>query len=335
MSEPAPPVNTTPATQEKETKTPHTKRHSHRRGHHTATDEPPHKVKDNKKNKKKSEDEEEDNDNQKQEEEHGIAEELSGDACHNMEIGDACCALFCPCMTYGQILDSLDPNIIINRKNDKQMCHVSTGCLIWSGLMGLTIGGIQSVLSIPGLAGWMPTMYFGDILDARELFLGCAYLLPQCLCHCPLRASIAGKGKKGENVFCSCLISSFCCCCSLSSLKAWGHENKGKYSEDSVCMGKCCPCCGVLTPSSNGADEETTDNNDNSVEEEEEEEEEEAPKTKSYFYSRSIPPTSMYFYPNNDGVRFTSSRVPLLPQHSAMLNSMTSRNGAPQSIFYL
>ena len=331
MSQPAPPVDTTPAT---ETKTaPHPKHNRHRHGHRTATEEPQHKGKDSKNHKKKTEDEEEDDEakeDQKKEEEHGIADELSGDSCHNMEIGDASCALFCPCMTYGQILDSLDPNIIINRKNEGQMCHVSTGCLLWSGLMGLTIGGIQSVLSIPGLAGWMPTMYFGNILDARELFLGCAYLLPQCLCHCPLRASIAGKGKKGENVCCSCLISSFCCCCSLSSLKAWGRENKAKYSEDSVCMGKCCPCCGVLTPSAN---EETTANN--SMEEEEEEEVDEAPKTKSYFYSRSIPPTSMYYYANNDGVRFTSSRVPLQTQHSAILNSMTSRNGVHPPNFYL
>lgn len=332
----ATPVNT--EAQEKGTKPPptiaqdsplahHSRHHRRHRSHHK--DSPKGK----KPNPKNKQEEEEDQEDEMQEDDStgrgvGMAEELSGDACHEMQIGDTCCALFCPCMTYGQILDSLDPNII-PAKEDKQMCHVSTGCLLWTGLMGLTIGGVQSVLSIPGLAGWMPTMYFGDFLDARELFLGCSYMLPQWFCHCPLRVSIAGKGKKGENACCSCMISSFCCCCSLSSLKSWGHENRAKYTEDNVCVGKCCPCCGVLTPSygGGGSDYESVNRNERMMREDEYEDDP-PPNTKTAFHLSNFNSGPWY----HDRVQLTSSQAPL--QHpSVILNSMT-QNRAPQSNFY-
>ena len=88
----------------------------------------------------------------------GMADDLAGDACHDMQIGDACCALICPCITYGQILDSLDPNIMIKKKQQEvERCHVSTGCLLWTGLVGLTVDGCPQ--SFWGTF-WMPENYF-------------------------------------------------------------------------------------------------------------------------------------------------------------------------------
>ena len=175
-----------------------------------------------------------------------MGEGYAGDMCHEMEISDACTACFCPCITYGQVLEKLDPNVISKRQKNGSSCHVSTGCLLWSGLMGLSLGGIQSLISVPGACNWMPTLYFADLIDARELFLVCSYFVPQCLCHLPLRASIVGSGKQGENICCSCLIASLCCSCSLGSLKSWARGGKFKYKEDDVCMSKCCPCCGAF-----------------------------------------------------------------------------------------
>ena len=104
-----------------------------------------------------------------------IGEGYAGDTCHNMELGDTCTACFCPCISYGQILESLDPNVNQGKKKRKggSSCHVSTGCLLWAGVMGLTAGGFQSLISVPGIFNWMPTMHFANLVDARELFLTC------------------------------------------------------------------------------------------------------------------------------------------------------------------
>lgn len=285
------------------------------------------KSQDNKKNKKlrsrpsdnEEYDTDEDSTTDKASSKNSMGAGYAGDMCHEMEISDACTACFCPCITYGQILEKLDPNVISKHSKKGSNCHVSTGCLLWSGLMGLSLGGIQSLISIPGAFNWMPTLYFADLIDARELFLTCSYFVPQWLCHLPLRASIVGGGKGGENPCCSCLIASLCCSCSLGSLKTWARGGKFKYKDEDVCVSKCCPCCGAFQKANS-----TEENYEEGEGGEYENDDDDPPKQRSNFslvYNPNIismmenpPRTTSFFHvlqPQNSSIDSTIRYHPL------------------------
>lgn len=183
-----------------------------------------------------------------------IASPISSNPCHEMQMGDCISSMFCPCIVYGQVLNKLDPSSSAvaearpkrgstRDKRKKSTCHVSAGCLMWNGMICLTAGAIQTLLSVPNVCGWMPTTFLGDFFDVREFFLAAAYCVPQCLCLFPLRVAVA-EGE--ENPCVSCMISTFCSCCSLSSMKEWVKTKGVKFTEDSIGAGKFCPCCGVI-----------------------------------------------------------------------------------------
>ena len=163
--------------------------------------------------------------------------------CHDMDTSDMLVAVVCPCITYGQILENLDP-LKDNGHGEESGGVFSTGCYTWTGLLAASALAIQIPLLIPGTCAWMPTMQLGGVVDARELFLIGSYFVPHLLCHCPLR--MAALERDGENPCTTCADSILCSCCSLASLKAMSAEGNTKFKMTDDSLGKIVPCLATL-----------------------------------------------------------------------------------------
>jgi hypothetical protein len=174
--------------------------------------------------------------------------------CAFMDPCDMCLSIVCPCVTYGQIVQRLDP------QSSADSCHSYAGCLMWTGLVAISAAAIEVPLLIPGACSWMPTTYlFDGVLDARQLLMVLPYFVPHWLCHCPLRASVLGS--KGENFCTSCMDSTLLCCCSLASLKAWASRSQLQFAEGQESVGRLVPYMVELEPST----EEQSPLTDNSM----------------------------------------------------------------------
>jgi len=133
--------------------------------------------------------------------------------------GECCMACCCPCATYGQVLAELDP---LGRR------VFSPGCCVWLGLAGATAGLCQ----IPFLGHYIATTQGGMVLSA------CC--VPNYGCHLPLRVKTLGE-KEGELCFVSCLEVTFCCPCSLVTLKYWATDADVVFDS---WLGVLCPLLG-------------------------------------------------------------------------------------------
>ena len=167
-----------------------------------------------------------------------------------MNPGDMCLALVCPCMVYGQILEHMDPN----GSKSTDSCHTSTGCMVWTGLIGASALGIQIPLLISDGCSWLPTTYLGGVMDIREFFLILPYFVPHWLCHCPFRQMLLGK--KGEDSCSTCMDVTFCSCCSLASLKAEVELINPRFDAREASLRKWLPFFGPLDEPAEATQEE-------------------------------------------------------------------------------
>ena len=188
-------------------------------------------------------------------EKRNVNEAFANQLCHHMDPCDMLLSFFCPCITYGQTLELLDPV----PKESTDACHTSTGCVVWTGIVGISALAIQIPLLIPNACSWFPTTYLGGVFDARELLMILPYWLPHWLCHLPFRYSVLGmedhennnnhneydqaqeQPRISENCCNTCMETTFCCCFSLASMKSWAKESNMEFIEEEA-------ECSKLTP---------------------------------------------------------------------------------------
>jgi hypothetical protein len=180
---------------------------------------------------------EEDEEEQDEEQEPNLEFAYANSVCHDMDPCDMCMAIVCPCVTYGEVIERLEP--------EESEGMWTTGCVVWAGILTLSAVAIEVPLLVPGACSWLPTTYFGGVLDARQLLLACAYFVPQCVCHLPLRYTLLGNE---ENIASACAKSVFCSCCSLSSLKALAREGNQAFDEQEASLGRYMPFAATLHP---------------------------------------------------------------------------------------
>ena len=157
--------------------------------------------------------------------------------CHDMNPCDMLTALVCPCITYGEVVESLQPE-----PSDSQM---TTACMVWTGVVAISAAAIEVPLLVPGACSWLPTTYLGGVMDARQLLLAFSYFVPHCICHIPLRNALLGPQ---ENVVTTCVNSVLCSCCSLGSMKVLAKDVNMTFDDKESELGKWMPFAATLYP---------------------------------------------------------------------------------------
>jgi hypothetical protein len=134
-------------------------------------------------------------------------------------------ALFCPCISFGNIIGYL-------QGNDKSN---SAACCGWCAVTSLGILG--SSASAPALTSVLsqPATYV--------LYGMCClgYYIPHCFCGLPLSLEMRAY-ESGKEPVCDAkgvMETLFCPCCNLGSAEKWALANKGKYTLE---KGGACIC---------------------------------------------------------------------------------------------
>lgn len=174
-----------------------------------------------------------------EENEANLEADFARSVCHELQLCDMCTALVCPCITYGEVLEEMEPASVRSEST------FSVGCMLWTGCVAVSLAAVEVPLLVPGACSWLPTTYFGGVLDARQLLLTLSYFVPQCVCHWPLRYTLL-DGQ--ENVCTSCVNSVLCSCCSLGSMKQLAKEENKEFDEKEACLGRWLPWYTTLYP---------------------------------------------------------------------------------------
>lgn len=173
----------------------------------------------------------------------GLPRQQHSSLASTYSLCDVCLSLVCPCITYGQILEALDPK---EKPSSSSCCSLSlVGCGVWTGIVAISALAIQVPLFMPSS---LPSIALGGglMISAAEPLMIFPYFIPHCLCHFPLRLKAfetMDDPENSEHCCMSCLEAVFCSCCSLAVLKAWASESGAKFDRHhhQPETGKWCP----------------------------------------------------------------------------------------------